>query len=594
MKESERRRWETRFDYVDRVWENFGLTGRTFNADGFDLVRAMKMYRGEMHWAGIIGYAEPNMQTIANSIFDAVNTTEAQIMARAPRALLFPHHRGNAQNARIAQVALNYYKDELQFKRHVNRAQKDSLFAPFGFIIHGYTPDEEYEDDKGRRLDMNGPRMSDTPWICRKPIWDVRGDVLRGTLHPEEMGWFSFRDFFTPEQIRRNPGMKGFRDKEIKPTHKFTAEEMIPSGLEIRTSEDYNTFVEVWTVYDRLEQKWFQWSDGVEDKIIREPDDWPIPWGGLPCSIIGFNDNMDTPFPEPYVHALMPIQEERNKIRTMMSVIARSLRRIVGVAYERLDDQSKERIKAGDLELMEFLLSNSDSANDLLDEVQIGSFPSDLMNYDRVLKEDIRELMGHSNMDRGQRINVETAEEAGNVQSGSDIHRGRNQSIVEEHWSDVFKKWTAGWRSIPRDESTLIPIVGIEDVQSLVAVQGLGGTPFPDGEPLLNVPPEVIEGNYLVKIQTGSTMPRSRAEDIAMADSWLELISQFPEQGNIQHALIQSAQARGFNPAVVLQTPEGERTTRDQVTQNPGPAVQPAPRQGGGGLVSLGPPRGAA
>jgi hypothetical protein len=504
-------------------------------------------------------------------------------MARAPRALLFPRTKmaNAANNARIAQVALNYYTQELGFKTHANRAMKDALFAPIGICVHGYTPPEEHTDDNGKLLHFNGTARVDAPWVRRKPIWDFRGDMLSGTFDPAEMTWCAWRELMTPEQIRGNENMKSIPKDELHPTRMVDGTRFMPRDVDPEKSPDFNQFIEVWTVYDRLERKWFQWSPGYDKRVLREPDDWALPWDTLPISIIYFNDQMNDPFPLPYAKVITPVQEERNKTRTMMSRLVRSIRRIPIVNTAVLDDLSKLKVKSGDLELVEFLMATG-SVREAVGEVQIGGLPQELLIYDNQLQEDIRELIGQSRMDRAQRINVESAQEAAQVQGGSDTQRSRNQSGVEDFWKDLCRKFMQGWRAVG-EPNQLIPIIGDQvDIEALVQIQGDGV--FANGEPLLEVSDDVVRGNYQIEIEVGSTRPRSQREDIARAEAWLAVGERFPKIVNLPQAVIDRALAQGLNPARVMM-PAAAAAATDQnlaaAEEGPVPGTQQGGQQGG-------------
>lgn len=589
MKGAELKMWESRFAHADKVWNERGYAANESPDCEFDMIRAMRMYAGGDHWRGVDGYDGIGSQrTIANSIFETFNTLESQLMARAPRALLFPRSKkpDSANLARISQVAVNYYVQELDMKRHADRAEKDAFVAPFGINVHGYTPPEEHEDDKGRLLHMNGTARVDAPWVRRKPIWDFRGDMFAGTFHPAEMGWCSWRDLMTPDQIRKNENMASPSDEKLHPTRIVDGLGMMPRTLRPEESEDFNAFVEVWTVYDRLERKWFQWTPGLESRILRKPDDWAIPWPDLPVSIVHYNDQMNDPFPVSYAQVLTPIQEERNKTRTMTSRMVRSIRRIPIVNSAGLDPASQEKVKSGDLELVEILMTTG-SPRDAIGEVQIGGLPQELLLYDNMLQDDIRELTGQSRMDRAQRINVDSATEAANVQGGSDTQRSRNQTRIEEHWKDIIRKFMQGWRVVG-DPNQMIPILSDQtDVQALAQIQGDGL--FANGQPMLEVPEDAVRGDYQIEIEVGSTRPRSEREEIARAESWLSVGERFPKIVNLPQAVIDRAVAQGHNPARVMMPGAAmgaaEAAGAEQ-SEGPAPAAVGA-QQGGGGASPL-------
>ena len=595
MKEAVKDRWRARLAQSDALWSARGLTGRRGGTgrvgsggahESFDLRHTMAMYGGREHWHGVSGFGEYGFgdRPIANSMFTSLNTFEAQLMARAPRALLFPRSRARADaanRARVTQVVLNYFIAVLGMKKQVNRAQRDAFFAPFGIVVHGFTPEEEHRDEQGRLLHFNGTSLPTAPWVRRKPIWDFRGDVFRGTLDSAEMAWMAVRDWYTPEMVQRNPGMKRAAKKKLHAT-RVLGEDFLPNSVDRadQDPDDYRELVEVWSIYDRIDRTWFQVSPGFDDYVLREPSEWPLDWIDLPVSLIHFNEQPHDPFPIPYAQVLMPIQIERNKLRTMASQMVKSIKRLTVVNPETLEPESEHAVKSGDLATVEILLARMDP-KDVIAQTTVSDLPQQLLQWDAVMKEEIREVMGQSNMDRAQRINVESASEASFVKSGSDTQRSRNQAAVEDHWRDVLEKFSQGLRTQGvADPTTIVPITGEIDIEALVQIQGrdvLGR----DSQPFLEASAEDIAGDYLVQIEVGSTMPRSQQEEVARAQAWLQLGAQFPQNVNIPAALIDAAVAFGKSPArALLSGPQQQATSAEG---EPG-QVEGAPQSGGGGV----------
>ena len=120
----------------------------------------------------------------------------------------------------------------------------------------------------------------------------------------------------------------------------------------------------------------------------------------------------------------------------------------------------------------------------MLQEIRAGGFPVELLQYEALHNEDIREIKGQSKMDRGQRINVETAAEANFVQRGSSIGSSDEQAAFEEFMGESLKNYMAG-RRVTMGEEELVPLLG-GDAQS--------------GQEFLNVTREDVNQNYDYRI----------------------------------------------------------------------------------------------
>jgi hypothetical protein len=353
----------------------------------------------------------------------------------------------------------------------------------------------------------------------------------------------------TLEQIKATPGMV-VKDG-LAPNVSQHYKDMRPDELLDGQNEDWEDLVEVWSVYEIWEKTWFQMVlDGNVKGPIRDQEDWPIAWEHLPVDIFAVNEQMDGPFPIPLMEEAIPIQLEMNRLRTIMSIVARNTRRIIGASKGGLDEDELDKLE--DSAVVEILELNG-PAKDAIAEIRAGGFPQELIPYNELLERDFREIIGQSQMDRAQRINVETAQEASQVQMGSDIHTIRNQQAFEKFITSSVRNYMHGRRQTTTEEE-LIPIVG------------------PGAEPFVSVRPEDLRADLDYKIVVGSTRPDSHRQKAAEALADIQVVS--TEIGmkvaNVPKAYEDYFVARGKNPREYM-APQG------QAPQQPG---QEPPRGG--------------
>ena len=580
--------WQERLTHTTRVWRDAGLTGE--HRYQSDLMRGMRYYRGVQDNL-YTGLGTEEKFVTANLVFRTMNTIEGQTAARAPKVTLFPTTKDAVAGRLAYQALINYYIRALNMKHEANQALRDSWYAPFGIVRHGFTPESEFTGARtsGEPQAISHPasHMPDTPWIARTPIWDTRIDCVSGDFRPSHARWAAFRTLVPKDEIERNPEQRG---KDIQPTVRIeeTSRDVNREKDKKRLyeSEDYNELCEIWSIWDRVDRQWMQWSPGLNDRYVREPADWPIDYAELPYSIMATNWQSDDPFPVPIVSQLVPLQEEMNNIRTMMSVLARSLRRMAIVNAEALAEEDQSAIfDSFGPNLQEFFRTTGANPADVISQIQVGGFPAELLQYAALLEQDVRELTGQSRMDRGERINVESATEAGNVQAGSNMSKSRNTAAFEEFWTDIVRKFGHGLRTV-MDAPRIIPILGPEDTyQLLLSQQSMGMDPF------LEVDPNEIQGDYHYEIRVGTTQPSDEMREKANSVAWLELAQKYAgEMANMPQALADAAIAFGKDPAKALQTPEQILET-GQLAQARNQQGAPAPEQppqaaGGTGGVS--------
>jgi len=509
MKTEEFSMWRDRLDFSHEIWRDHGLHDDSSARQGS--VRSFfQAYRGQMwqavglpNWGGF----KASDLVVDPVYFEAINTLIAQLYARNPYVDVVSEDKNSQKRARNMERLTNHVlrKRALKIKRSVNFALLDAILSPFGVVRHGFTPRNERVTKDGKLIEFYDPAKPDFPWIRRWAPWEVRIDPLAERFDPNgDAKWAAFRSLHLMDDIKDNPGMI-FRE-DLTPTRSlrdFSFRDVNRGGRP--PAEADAEVVEVWTVYDKVRREWFQLAPEGSDKPLREPAPWPIPWDSLPFNILTFNEQADDPFGIPYAQTILPLCTELNKVMTMISVGAKSTRRIIGIIRSALEDGEDKKIF--DLPLFqEFLLLNGGNIKEVMDQITIGGVPPGLPEYASFLRERVRSAVGVSEMDRANRINVETATEAAAVQAGSFTQRGRNLGPFEEFLSDTVSTFGLALQNTLQD-GFVIPILGSEDAQSVFA-------PDPEGsDPFLEVGPAEIAGTFLYTVRPGSTAPRDPNQD---------------------------------------------------------------------------------
>jgi hypothetical protein len=317
-------------------------------------------------------------------------------------------------------------------------------------------------------------------------------------------------------------------------------------------------FVEVWSVFDFVELKWFQQTTGSEN-LLREPDDWPIPWPSLPFEALAFNPQSDSMFPVSYIDAgEWKLYTEINKLRTIIQELVKRMRRVVFVDDAKLGDGEADKL-IDDAQLAEFFRTNGADPNTIMKELQIGGGDfQGLINLYNQIKEDIREMRGTGNMDRAQRINVNSATEAQDVQTGSDTQQARNLEKYEEFWKGNVRKWVKGFQKVTTRD-VLVPIVGRGDVSQLEQ-------PLGDSGQFLKATPEQIRGEFLFEIEAGSTTQADRNMEIQQAMAWYQA-TKGESMVNAQETMRNLAVAFGKDPAKALVGIQVTQATQSRLDQ---------------------------
>lgn len=548
MPAAEFKAWRDRLSFAKAVWAHKGLLGKrdSDGGDGGYYGRASNMrimleyYRGfkggafdEAH----LGVGEQFYRS-ANKIFPIANGIEGDITSRNPKMELRPRKREAIKMAPGVESLQNYDIVEQNHKRQFQRSFQHHLFAPAGFMRHGFTPSEEYEvhkQERSRRMQLYRPARPDRPWIRAVPIWNLLMDPTKEGLHVDDgVWWVAFRTIEHIDDIRDNPNMiarDGIEDFAGNVMPEWS--EIMPEYLRKTSDPDANKHVEVWTVYESKERTWHQMTLDGPEKPLRNRDDWPINWETLPVNVFAVNEQMDTPFPLSILDQLGETQEEMNLLRTMIGQLVFRLRRLIGVNKAALDDdQEIEKIRDGAIN--EIILTQG-PPRDIIDSISSGVFPQELLQYDEKLESDMRERIGQSKPGRGQRINVESATEAANVQQGQDTHLARINDAYEDFVRDTEKLYMQGRRetmAITGEE--LIPIVGALDADGM--------------QQWTTVTPEDLHGEYDFTVVPGSMRKRDQQREAQLAQLDLQQALTSPDLFNVAFFAIRYLEARGIDP----------------------------------------------
>lgn len=533
--------WHERvLEHADEEWKERGL--HDDSAPEKFVRRYLDAYKGQQ-WGFDIGafeQAEDDL-IVDNVFFSTINVLKSSLFARHPQVDVVATAREWKDNASRMERLLNHLvaSPKLQMKREMNAALDDALLMPFGIIRHGFTPQSEKTDANGNLIDYYDPAKPDFPWIRRVSPIDIRIDPLADTFDPDVAKWCAFRSLMFLEDVKRNPEMIA-RD-DLRPTRVLRRRR---SFQDSHKGDDANKLVEVWTVYDRVERKWFQMSAG-SSKPLREPSDWPIPtWQTLPYNILQFNRVPEDPFGVSYSELLLPMQIEINKLLVIANQLSKSLRRVI--FYDKNGIDEKERQKLKNLSLIEFI-ETSEPPGGVVQAIQVGGLPQELLMHIQFLIEQIRATLGVSELERAQRVNVETATEASQIAAGASSQRGRNQGPWEEFLSHTLATFALSMQYALTDRIA-VPILGGDDAMELFSSKG--------SNPFELIEPEQIRGEFLYQVRPGSTLPRDPGEEIRRELALTQALLPFGEVVNLPQRAIDTVRAFDKDPAKQLASPD--------------------------------------
>lgn len=565
-----------RLQHAHNEWRNAGYIpdSKGGSTEAYSMMRYLDAYRGDFPYS-LSGGTEDADQMVGNITFSIINTMVAQISARAPDPIVRPiggsaSDSDGRRRAWLKEQIIQANISEMKYKREADMALLSAVLCGFGLVRHGYTPNVEYIDDNGNIIARHKNQSSEIPWCQFMRPWQVRIDPMVNDFAPDgEPRWVAFHNLYFASQIRRNPNLI-WRDDLIA-THyqdmRLESERKQNGAHVPADSTQLMPMYEEWVIYDAEERKFFGISPGCE-KLIREERDWPFDWGQLPYSWLAFNPQLDSPFPIPFPRLFMDEQLLYNRIWTIVNALVSRLRRVIFVGRAAINEEQMALL-TNPASLVEFIVTET-SPNDAVRETQFGTLPQELIGLLYQLKEQIREVLGVSSFDRGQRANVQTAAEANQIGAGSQITRTRTQEKFEDFWTNIIRVSDRAYDQSPRAGARSIPIIGTANYQFLTAEDRQRG--------FIVVAPDDTRGEFEIGVKLDSTLRIDPAVELAQISTGFNLL------GGIQSQLVNQryyheriAELTGADPAQAIM---GEEATQ-QMAQQSAASGQGAETDGG-------------
>ena len=542
MGDIEFRAWEDKLNHSHEVWKQHG-----YHEDSPTMVKVSKYleaYGGNTWYLDAPGAVDDEDIPSNNIFFSTVNVLVSSLYARDAKVDVIATSKRSQDAARLQELLINHLirSPKLRFAKEVNRVALDAVLLNFGFLQHTFIPGEEKQGDDGKLLDTFDAARSDFPGWRRRAPWDVRIDPISETFEPDVAGWFAVRTNMHMDDVRKNPGL--IKRQDLVATRKLQSPTRYEDNFKDDENPDSHKLVELWTIYDKVNQEVFVMSPGSK-KPLREPEPWQIPqWRSLPYSFLQFNPRPDTPMGTSYSKLVLPLQVELDKALHIISRLARRTRKTVLVGGSISDDEYK---KFGDLGVHEAIRVDAENIGAAIGEVQTGGIPQELLLYVNFLIDQIRQMLGISDLERAQRVNVETAAEVGQLAAGAQAQRGRNQGPWEAFLSDATATFGLGLQHSLR-EDVAVPILGGEDARELFNAEG--------GDPFERVAPSRIKGDFLYKIRPGSTLPHDPNEQLRKEVALNEALEPFGELINLPQRAVETLRAAEKDPRKQLQSAE--------------------------------------
>lgn len=498
-----------------------------------------------------------------------VNLAHSTMQTDIPKSILQnpkfagrPKREGSERSAKVMAEVDNYYMKELKFVPEWRECVADTKSHGIGIFKMGYVPKEdkfpeipdeeepkseseqvleeldELEEELTSGLEMERPHRDAKvlldPFIKRNSFFGERHDPEMflwdaAYTKPRKWRWIGFESIVPIEAIKKNPLYRKKARSAVQATQVFTrqthengtsslmvispAKEKpdIPTNSKMAGNQTEDQFDKVTEIWDWENQKLIIVADSAPDVLYE--GDWPYPTEGFPAAFLRYNITYNQPVPLSDLQAAIPQLREINYVRRHQADHLKRFNRKYAITREAFEDnESMESLENGaDGTLVPVPNGPSD-----ITPIQDATVSPDYARHEANIKNDYREIVAQTELERGSATGIDSATEAAILDANSRVRSSYQQSITEEFIQEsmrVFNQLLRAW--LP--PGVVIKITGREDSEV----------------EWVDVKREDIQGEYDVEVIPGSTVPMSPAVRQQQLIQYLQIVAPFVSAGMI-------------------------------------------------------------
>ena len=518
-----------------------------------------------------------------NKIFSTINVILSSTALEFPKITVEPRSADDAAAALIVERVVNYFWDVFEYQDAVRTAYKDSLIIGHGWIKTHWRFEEEEDDTASDPAtldgDLFGPErdrlasqpvtldgelaqrgqtdeerqrtealgnkfvLRDEPVVSRVSPYDMFVDPEARDI--KDIRWIAQRTRYTyDELVERGKIPKkegGFRRSAVEDAYEDDREDLehrtFPT-MDVPESCEY--WVTVWEFYDIARNEMSVFADGGKEFLL---DPMPIPYAfGHPFVYVGNHEVTEELYDMGDVEALSDLQSELNQTRSDI-VNHRRRYRVKHWYRESLGEDFLKVMTSNEEDLWAPIPDDVDS-QDLIGVIPQIQTPPELYNQSVLISQDIDEISGVSDFQRGRATGGGTATEAAIQNSAAQARASEKLRRLERVMGRVARNVVQLAQDFMESDH-VVRITGIQNelqLQEGSRFQQRGTTLF------IDVDRELISGEFDFKVEAGSTQPLNEALRNQRAIQMLTMLTPFAAQGlvNVQELLTWALEQMGI------------------------------------------------
>lgn len=486
-------------------------------ADDSGATRFIKEYKGDYGLQFQMRTKKVPIPPI-NEVFAYVQADIASTFARDPY-IAVNSKAGTPKGAALWEVILNYYWRELRNKEEMEYEIIDKDLVGYGFHKVG-----NYVSQSGSGDLLKVESKLYSKFVHWKDIvWN-----LNSKRPPSDCSWMAHR-IVEPLNIMKKKhknakGLEGVPNPEIN-------EETYKKAM---YKDDIKMGVK-WEIWDAEEKQIYLIADGLEDRWLEDPKDWPDYLDEFPFLMYW---DFVVPNSARPMSSIAPWEAQILSEMVLMGQAINHAKRWNRQAFVRngtIDDNALDKYERGDDGAV--IVYNGDTAD--IKFADFGQLPTDFYLIMDRLQAIKRNINGQPEFARGgvTKTNTRTIGELQLMQEGNKSRQGRKVDRLETHMENIARHMMFHLKANFDVEET-IKITG-EVPETILEILGDNYNKF-TGQ--VTFTPQEILGEYDVDIKGGSTLPMDKMTRTQTMEIILQTVAQAAAQGPLSNFVVQLIQ----------------------------------------------------
>lgn len=523
--------------------------------------RFVKEYKGDY---GIVFHTRNRKVPVPpiNEVFAYVQADISTTYNRDPY-ITVNAEAGTPKGAALWETIINYYWRELKTKEELEFEIIDKDLVGFGWHKVGNAVTSV---GNGDQLKIESEKLYSKFLSWNDVLWNI------GSKRPPvDCEWMAQRIVMSLEDIKRKyPGAKGLEgtpspDVDDETYKKSAYKDDIKVGL-------------IYEIWDARKRKIFMLAEGIKDRFLEEPRDWPEYQDEFPFLMYW---DFAVPCSSRPMSAIAPWEPQILEEMVLMGqAINHSKRwnRQLFIKGGNVDDNALDKYERGDDGAVITVNANMDESS--FKFADFGQLPTDfylLMDRLQAIK---RNINGQPEFVRGgvTKTGTRTIGELDKMEQGVKGRQERKVDRLETHLENISRHMMMHLKANFDFEQT-IKITGDTPKEIIEAL----GENYNPATGTVSFTPEDINGEYDVDVKAGSTLPLDKSNRIQILEIVLQTISSAVAQGPISpflnvliQQLLSDYDIKGLQEAYELEVAEyrkaqeeakGQQSIEDQKTK---------------------------